>query len=48
MLTFLTLMSTGKMTRRRDPVIVSMDKEQVLKGKKIKSHLILMGDMTSV
>ena len=38
----------GKLTRRRDPVIVSMDKEQVLKGKRIKSHLILMGDMTSV
>ena len=45
---FLDFDETGKMTRWREPIIVSVDKELVLKGKKTKSHLILMGDLPSV
>lgn len=45
---FIDVDSEGKLTRIREPVIVSIDKDKVLRGRTSKSHVILMGDIPSV
>ena len=45
---FLSEDEDGKLTKRSDPIIVSMEKQVVMRDKYVKSHLILLGDMITV
>lgn len=45
---YLDLDEEGKLTKLLEPAIVSAEKSKVLQGMKLKSHILLMGDMISV
>ncbi|OMJ90370.1 hypothetical protein SteCoe_7286 [Stentor coeruleus] len=44
---YLDLDDEGKLTKLSEPAIVSVEKSKVLQGMKLKSHILLMGDMIS-